>query len=120
MYFQVLEYKERNFLNLNNNDNILIYLIYAQGRAWLKHFGSSNSLCVYIIRLVTNHAPIGKYRLRFFLKKPIICLCGNYSIKTRRHILFEYPWYKKSWNPKREFLKDILTFLEFNPEAFCF
>jgi len=37
----------------------------------------------------------------------------------KRHILVEYLRFKKSWNPKREFLKDIITFLKFNPEAFC-
>ena len=67
-----------------------------------------------------NHTPIEKYRIRFFSKEFFACLCQDYSIKTRKYILFEYARYKKSWNPKREFLKDVLTFLEFNPRAFCF
>jgi len=33
MYFQASEYKEKNSLELNNNDNILIYPTYAKGRA---------------------------------------------------------------------------------------
>ena len=40
--------------------------------------------------------------------------------KTREHILYDCEWYKKSWNPKQETLKDVLTFLEFNPGMFCF
>ena len=30
MYFQVLDYKERNFLDLNNDNNQLIQLIYSK------------------------------------------------------------------------------------------
>ena len=119
MYFQASEYKERNFLELNNN-NTLICPTYIKGEAWLKYFGSSNSLCAYVARLVTNYVLISDYRLRFFSKESIACSCGNYPIETRRHILFEHPQYKKSWNLKRESLEDVLTFLEFNPGAFCF
>ena len=86
----------------------------------MKHFGFSNLMCVHITRLITNHALIGKYRLRFFPKEPFACSCKNYPIKLRRHIIFECVWYNKSWNPKWESLKDVLTFLEFNPGAFCF
>ena len=71
-----------------------------------------------ITRLITNHAPIGK--LKFFPKESIACLCGEYPIETRRHIPYECSQYNKSWNLKRESLKDVLTFLEFNPGAFCF
>ena len=78
MYFQASEYKGRNFLELNNNNNILIYLTYTKDRAWLKHFSSSNLLCVCIARLVTNHAPISEYRLEFFRKEPI---AYPYSVK---------------------------------------
>ena len=120
MYFQALEYKERNFLELNNNDYQPIHPTYSKGSAWLKHFSLLNSMCVCITRLIINHAPFGEYRLRFFSKEPFTCTCRNYPIETRRHILFDCVQYKKSWNPKRESLKDILTFLEFNPGAFCF
>ena len=74
----------------------------------------------HIMRLITNHAPIGEYRLRFFFKESFAYICREYSIEIKRHILFDCAQYKKSWNPKRESLKNILTFLEFNPGAFCF
>ena len=115
-----MEYKGRNFLELNDNNNLPIHLIYAKDEAWLKHFGSSNLLCTCITRLVTNHTPIGEYRLGFYPKESIACPCSNYPIEMRKHIIFECLQYKKSWNSKRELLKDILTFLEFNPRAFCF
>ena len=120
MYFQVSEYKGKNFLELNNNNNTLICPIYTKGGAWLKYFGSSNSLCAHITRLVTNDTPISEYRLRFLPKESIACLYSDYSIETRRHILLKCPQYKKFWNPKKWLFKDIMTFLEFNPEAFCF
>ena len=59
MMFQVLEYKRRNFLNLNNDNSQPIYLIYSKGGVWLKKF-LSNLICTYITRLIKNHAPIGK------------------------------------------------------------
>ena len=120
MYFQASEYKRRNFLKLNNNDHQPIHSTYSKGCAWLKHFSLSNSICACITRLIMNHAPIGEYRLRFFSKESFACMCGEYIIETRRHILFDSACYKKSWSLKRESLKDILTFLEFNPGAFCF
>ena len=117
MYFQASEYKERNFLNLNDDNNQPIHPTYSKDSAWLKHFGLSNSMCAHVTRLITNHASIGEYRLRFFPKESSACLCGNSPIEMRMYILHEY---RKSWDPKRESLKDVLTFLEFNPGAFCF
>jgi len=95
MYFQVLDYKENHFLSLNDDDNQPICPTYSKGSAWLKHFGISNLLCTCITRLITNHAPIGKYRQRFFPNESITCLCGNFSIETRAYILSEYIQYMK-------------------------
>ena len=86
----------------------------------MKFCGTSNSLCACITRLIINHAPIDEYRLKFFSKESIAYPHSKNPIETRRHILYECSWYSKSWNPKRESLKDVLTFLEFNPRAFCF
>ena len=36
-----------------------------------------------------NNASIGKYRLRFFLKKPFTYIYEDYSIEMRKHILFD-------------------------------
>ena len=120
MYFQASEYKGRNFLNLNNNNNQPIHPMYFKDSAWLKHFSFSNLICVCITRLIMNHTSIGKYELRFFPRELFTCTCRNYPIEIRRHILFDCAWYNKSWNPKRKSLNDVLTFLEFNPGAFCF
>jgi len=113
MVFQASEFKERKFLELNNNDHSLICPTYSKNKAWLKHFGSSNLSYVQVTKLVMNHAPISEYRLRFFSKEPIAYSCGNYPIEIRRHILFKCSQYRKSWNLKRKSLKDISTFLEY-------
>ena len=120
MTFQASEYKGRNFLNLNNDDNQPICPTYSKDGAWLKHFSLLNSMCTCITRLITNHTSIGKYWLRFFPKEFFTCMCKEYPIEIRRHILFNCTRYKKCWNSKRKSLKDVLTFLEFNPGAFCF
>lgn len=94
MYFQALRYKRRNFLKLNNNDYQPICLTYSKSSIWLKHFSLSNLIYVYITRLIIKYTPISEYRLIFFPKKFFVCICGNYSIKTRIHILFDCIWYK--------------------------
>ena len=120
MYFQASGYRGKNFLDLNNNNNKPIQPSYSKGGAQLKHFSFSNSLCTQVTRLITNHAPIGEYRIRFFPNEPSSCLCGQAPLKTRDHILHNYERYQQLWNPKQDSLKNILTFLDFNPGMFCF
>jgi len=120
MYFQTSEYKRRHSLDLVDNNNQAICPTYSKNSIWMKHVRPSNLLYAYITRIITNHILIGKYRLRFFSKESFGCLCGNYPIKTRVHILHRYVYYKKYWNPKRESLNNIITFLEFNLGVFCF
>jgi len=62
MYFQASNYKGRNFLNLNKNNNNSIYSTYSKDGVWLKNFSYSNLLYIHITRLITNHTPTGKYR----------------------------------------------------------
>jgi len=120
MYFQASDFRGRNFLELNDSDNKAINPTYAKGGAWLKHIGRSNTVYAHITRLIINHATIGEYRQRFLPSKPVICPCRHAPLKTHNHILFECKRYRQSWNPKQDSLKDILTFLEFNPGIFCF
>ena len=95
MTFQASDLKRKHFLDLlNSNDNI-IELSYIKGRSWLKLFDYFNSLCTRASRAITNHAPIGKYRLRFFSREEFRCLYGLYPIKTRYHILHKCRRFKK-------------------------
>jgi len=88
--FQVSDLKERNFLELVDNDNNTLEPIYCKGSTWLQFFKHSNTLCARVTRAITNHAPIGEYHLRFFSNKEFPCLCSLYPIEMRQHILYEY------------------------------
>ena len=44
--FQASDYKGKNFLNLNNNDNLPTRPTYSKDGAWFKLIGHYNSLCV--------------------------------------------------------------------------
>jgi len=120
MTFQVSDLKGKYFLNLLNSDNNIIELSYIKDRSWLKFFGYSNSLCARASRAITNYAPIGKYRLRFFSRKEFRCLCGLYPIETRHHILHECRRFNKYWNPRRNSISHFVMFLDFNPSVFAF
>ena len=115
MTFQASDFKGRNFLDLFDNDNSPTKPTYTKGGSWLKHFGHSNSLCTRATRAITNHAPIGEYRLRFFPKESFVCPCGEYSIETRNHIIYKCRRFDNYWNPNRESLKNFVAFLKFNP-----
>jgi len=120
MTFQASDLKGRNFLELVDSDNIPLEPTYCKGGSWLQFFGHSNSLCARVTRAITNHAPIGEYRLKFFLTKDFSCLCGLYPIKMRRHILHECRRFNKYWNPRRDSIAHFVQFLERNLQAFSF
>jgi len=63
MTFQALEEKGKHFLDLLDDDLNAIEPSYTKDGPWLQSFGHSNSLCIYATRAITNHAPIGEYRL---------------------------------------------------------
>jgi len=90
MTFQVLDGKRKQFLNLLDNNSNAIKPSYIKKGSWLQVFRQSNSLCAYVTRAITNHAPIGEYRLRFFPRKEFKCPCSMYPIESRKHILHNY------------------------------
>ena len=120
MTFQASDGKGKQFLNLLNNDLNDIKPSYARGGPWLQAFGHSNSLCAHAVRAITNHAPIGEYRLRFFPNMEFACPCNDYPIESRRHILHECQRFNGYWNPRRDTLKHFTMFLTANPNAFAF
>jgi len=120
MTFQASDGKGRNFLELLDDDLNAIEPSYIKGGPWLQIVGHSNSLCAQATRAITNHAPIGEYRLRFFPNSEFSCPCNKYSIETRRHILFDCNRFNGYWNPRRDTLKHFVMFLNTNPNAFAF
>ena len=120
MTFQASDLKGDQFLNLLDNNNNIIEPSYVKGESWLKNFSYLNSLCACTIRAITNHAPIGEYRLRFFPREEFKCPCGLYPIESRCHILHECSRFKSYWNLRRDSLSHFIMFLETNPSAFTF
>jgi len=90
MKFQASDGKGKHFLDLLDDNFNVIEPSYTKGGLWLLLFGHSNSLCTHATRAITNHAPIGEYRLRFFPNEEFKCLYGNYLIESRRYILYDY------------------------------
>jgi len=120
MTFQASNLKGNQFLDLVDDDNNIIEPTYVKGGSWLKVFGHSNSLCACATRVITNHAPIGKFRLRFFSREEFKCPYNQYPIETRCHILHEYGRFNGYWNPRRDSLSHFIMFLVFNPSIFSF
>ena len=118
--FQASDGKGNNFLDLLDDDFNPIEPSYTKGGPWLQVFGHSNSLCAQATRAITNHAPIGEYRLRFLPSMDFSCPCNNYPIESRRHILHECKRFNGSWNPRRDSLNHFVMFLIANPNAFAF
>jgi len=120
MMFQASDGRGNHFLELLDDDLNAIEPHQVKGGPWLQLFGHSNSLCARATRAITNHAPIGEYRLRFFLSMDFSCPCNNYPIESRRHILHECRRFNRYWNPRRDMLKHFVMFLTANPNAFAF
>ena len=118
--FQASDSKGKHFLDLVDGDDNPIEPSYTRGGSWLKFFGHSNSLCARASRAITNHAPIGEYRIRFFPREDFSCPCGSYPIESRHHILHECRRFNNYWNPRRDLISHFVLFLEFNPGAFAF
>jgi len=120
MTFQASDRKGKHFLDLLDNELNVIEPSYAKGGPWLQSFGHSNSLCAHATRVITNHAPIGEYRLQFFPSMDFSCPCNNYSIESRKHILYECCRFNGYWNPRRDMLNHFMMFLTANLNAFTF
>jgi len=61
MTFQALDKKGNHFLELLDDDDKPVKLMYSKDETWLKYFGYSNSLCVRVTRAIVNHAVICKF-----------------------------------------------------------
>ncbi len=112
MYFQTSEYKRKHSLDLVDNNNQAICSTYSKNSIWMKYVRSPNLLCAYITRIIMNHFLLGNIGL-VFPKESFVCLLVIIQLRQRVHILHRCVYYRKYWNPKRESLNNIITFLEF-------
>ena len=116
----MLDEQSQHFLELLDDDNKLIKSSYTKDGLWLKYFKHSNLLCVRASRTIVNHAPIGKYQLKFFSQEEFKYSYSHYPIEIRQYILYKYRRYNKYWNLRRDTIAHFILFLEFNNNAFSF
>ena len=94
----------------------------------LKRTGASKLLCARMVRCLTDHSPIGAYRLRFFPDQPTHCSCDRPELQTRRHVFDRCTFYPRApysltWDDYLGELDPfplIMDFLEQHPTAFTF
>jgi len=89
MTFQALYFKENHFLELLDNKYLLVNPTYIKGGSWLKQIEYLNSLCAKATRIVTNHASIREYRLRFLPRENFSYLYKTYPIELKCYILYK-------------------------------
>ena len=111
--FKSSDLKERNFLQLLNNNLLEIEPFYTKGGSWLKYFGFST-------QAINNHVLIDEYCLRFLSREEFKCLYRLYPIKSKYHILYKCRQFNKYWNLMREMMNYFISFLKFNPNTFSF
>ncbi|KAI0762951.1 hypothetical protein C8Q74DRAFT_1207688, partial [Fomes fomentarius] len=94
----------------------------------VKRVSDSNSLCARLVRCLTDHSPIGAYRLRFFPDQPTACTCEHPELQTRRYIFDLCTHYPRPARHARwdDYMDEpdpfplIIRFLEKYPTAFTF
>lgn len=89
------------------------------------HTGGSNPLTARCARALTNHAPTGEYRVRFFPAEATFChVC--HILQDRNHILYRCTLYKRptcfrhSLARSKLFILELINFLTTNPTSFTF
>ena len=118
MIFQVLDFKGKYFLNLLNNELLSIEPSYIKEGLQIKHFRCLNMLYIRASRAITCHTPIGEYHLYFFPREDFICICGDYPIETRHHILHNCKRFNNYWDLRRDTISYFVAFLESNLNIF--
>jgi len=117
--FPSIRSKRKIFLKLFD-DNLKPFKQFTiKGRLWLQYFGQSNSLCTRT-RTIINHAPIRKYRLRFFPMEEFTYLYSVYPIESRYYILHKCKRFNNYWNPRRNSISYFSQFLILNSSTFSF
>ena len=102
MTFQVSNAKDRQFLNLLDDDLHPIKPSYTKEGSWIKYFGYLNSLCMRAMKAIINHTPIREYHLYFFPNEDSSFLCRNYLIESRHYILHDCRRFNNYWNLRRD------------------
>ncbi|CAA7265600.1 unnamed protein product [Cyclocybe aegerita] len=115
--FQDPTYRGSEFLELQRPDGQLIQPLYLNGGPWLSYFRHSITELTHFCQCITGHTPIGAYYRRFKINEPHGCTCRA-ALQSRQHVLFCCCDQYSTHYPR--FLRDIASFLKYNPTAFGF
>ncbi|CAA7270790.1 unnamed protein product [Cyclocybe aegerita] len=115
--FQNPTYQGSEFLELQQPDGGLLQPSYLNGGPWLSTFRHSITEFTHVCQCITGHTPIGAYYCRFKINEPHGCTCGA-ALQSRQHILFRCHDRYSVHYP--HFLRDIASFMKYNPTAFGF
>ena len=75
---------------------------------------------------LTNHAPTGEYRTRFYPEQDLYCPTCPHHVQSRTHIFFHCPRYSSlhssmtNWSRDKDNCKTWKAFFSRNPSAFTF
>ena len=121
-------YRGSQWLPVRRNKKVFKPSFAKTSRNWFHNMAKGDpSHLSRIAHVLTNHAPTGEYRTRFFPNEPTACpRCDENALQTRCHILTECPGYvgtlssMADWGKIRRNDKALMGFLEKNPSAFTF
>jgi len=110
-----------HFLTLRGKNRKPLQPSYSKGGSWLTHIGQLVTLCARATRAILNHAPIEKYRQRFFPAEYTQCPCSHCQVETRQHIFANCSRFAHSplIDPSPS-IEDFVNFLKEHPSAFAF
>ena len=122
-------YKGRNWLPIKRKRRV--FKPDVTNRACKRFFmtlsGNDITTISRMARTLTNHAPTGEYRRRFYPDRPTFCkFCGPSTKHTRNHVLFSCPQYESlapsltDWKRDRYNHKSWKNFFQANPSAMTF
>jgi Reverse transcriptase-like len=121
--FSEPSYRGQNFLDLEGSKkNSSLLPSTLKGGPWLRAMGTETSSFARLCRCVTNHAPLGAYRMRFNIAGPVACECLlDVPVQTRDHVLRICPRYKRKKHRMRvRRLPQLVVLLNDNPASGSF
>ncbi|CAA7259603.1 unnamed protein product [Cyclocybe aegerita] len=115
--FQDPTYRGSEFLELQQPDGRPLQPSYLSGGPWLSTLGHSITEFARVCQCITGHTPIGAYYRHLKINEPHGCTCRA-ALQSRQHVLFRCHDRYSVHFPR--FLRDIASFMKYNPTAFGF
>ena len=126
--FSTTSFKGRQWLSIRHKKKVLKPII--RNKATTNFFfnisGNDIGMLSRMARALTNHAPIGEYRTRFYPDLDPLCPVCPLHVQTRKHVFFHCPRYMPlhssltNWSCDKANSKSWKSFFTCNISAFTF